>query len=145
MAFFLAVASAGVCLAPQTQSEPPLRDRGALADEYVHEKLPFWQKRLELRDWKISILSVHSSGLRPRTLGNIHWDADQKTAVIRVLDASDYKTPYRAALKDMEFTIVHELIHLELASLPRTDASRSDEEHAVNHLADALLESPASE
>jgi hypothetical protein len=39
----------------------------------------------------------------------------------------------------MEFTLVHELIHLELASLPRSDASRTDEEHAVNHMAEALL------
>jgi hypothetical protein len=40
----------------------------------------------------------------------------------------------------MEFTIVHELIHLELASLPRSEASRSEEEYAINHLASALLD-----
>jgi hypothetical protein len=45
-----------------------------------------------------------------------------------------------AALTAMEDTIVHELIHLELASLPTTDTSRSDEEFAVNHLAEGLLE-----
>jgi hypothetical protein len=39
----------------------------------------------------------------------------------------------------MEFTMVHELIHLELASLPRTDASRRDEEAAVDRMAGALL------
>jgi hypothetical protein len=43
------------------------------------------------------------------------------------------------ALKDMEFTIVHELVHLQLSSLPRNDASRSAEEKAVNTLTDALL------
>jgi len=42
-------------------------------------------------------------------------------------------------LKDMEFTIVHELIHLELASLPKSEASRSSEEFAVNRIADALI------
>ncbi len=73
-------------------------------------------------------------------MGNIHWDKDKKTGVIRVLDASDYRMPYQAALNDMEFTVVHELIHLELASLPRSEASRSDEEHAINHLAGALLQ-----
>jgi len=35
-------------------------------------------------------------------------------------------------LQDMELTIVHELVHLELAALPRSQASRSTEEHAVN-------------
>jgi hypothetical protein len=133
--------SAGVCLAPQPPREPSLRERGRLADKFVHEKLPFWQNRLKLQDWKISILSVHPSDLRPHTLGNIHWDTDNKSAVIRVLNASDYHTPFRATLKDQEFTIVHELIHLELVSLPRSEASRSDEEYAINHLADALLES----
>jgi hypothetical protein len=42
-------------------------------------------------------------------------------------------------LDDMELTIVHELVHLELASLPRSQASRDSEEHAVNGIADALL------
>jgi hypothetical protein len=35
--------------------------------------------------------------------------------------------------------VVHELIHLELASLPKSEASRRKEETAVNQLAEALL------
>ena len=56
-----------------------------------------------------------------------------------MLSSSDYKLPYREMLNDMEFTVVHELVHLQLASLPRSDASRRVEEHAVNELARALL------
>ena len=112
-----------------------------LAEKFIHEKLPFWQNRLQLQDWKISVLSVHPSDMRPHTLGNIHWDTDNKTAVIRVLNASDYQTPMRATLDDLEFTLVHELIHLELVPLPRSEASRSDEEYAINHLAAALIQS----
>ena len=77
--------------------------------------------------------------LKPKTLGNIHWDAEKKSAIIRVLDPADYRLPFKDMLKDMEFTVVHELIHLELSSLPRSDASRRDEEHAVNQIAEALL------
>jgi len=138
--FLLFGATARVGLAPQTKVEPELRERGPLADKFVREKLPVWQSRLKLEDWKIAILCVHSSGLRPHTMGNNHWDADKKSAVIRVLDASDYHMPFHATLNDMEFTIVHELIHLEMVSLPRSEASRSDEEHAINNLADALLQ-----
>jgi len=134
-----------VCSAPERASEPGLRERGLLADKFLHEKLPFWQNRLKLQDWKISILSVHPSDMRPHTLGNIHWDTDNKSAVIRVLNASDYQMPFQATLNDLEFTIVHELIHLELVSLPRSEASRSDEEYAINHLADALLQSERNE
>ena len=63
--------------------------------------------------------------------------------MIRVLDPADYRLPYREMLDDMEFTVVHELIHLEMSSVlshfARSDADRSAEEHAVNHMADALL------
>jgi hypothetical protein len=77
--------------------------------------------------------------LKSKTLGGIRWDKGKKSAVLSVLDASDYRLPFREMLADMEFTIVHELVHLELSSLPRSEASRSSEEHAVNGIAEALL------
>ena len=115
------------------------RERAGVAFSYVNERLAVWQQRLNLQDWKISIVMAHQNELKPKTLGNIHWESDRKTAVIRVLDSSDYKMPFREMLDDMEFTVVHELIHLELSSLPRSDASRREEEHAVNQITDALL------
>jgi hypothetical protein len=107
-------------------------------EAYLREKVALWQERLKLQDWSVSLVVSRQADLRPGTLGNIHWDADKKTAVIRVLGSSDGQT-LPPALQDMECTVVHELIHLELASLPKTDASRSEEELAVNHLAEALL------
>jgi hypothetical protein len=127
------------CFAPQVPPEPNRIERRRLAEQYIREMLPYWQHRLALQDWNISVSAVHASDLRPHTLGNVHWDRDKKTAAIRVLDASDYQMPIRATLNDQEFTIVHELMHLELASLPRSEASRSDEEFAVNRLAEALI------
>jgi len=124
---------------PETVPEPSSHDRAVQAETYVNARLVVWQQRLNLQDWKISIVMSHPSDLKPKTLGNIHWDADKKSAVIRVLDSSDYRLPFREMLEDMEFTVVHELIHLELSSLPRSEASRRDEEHAVNQIADALL------
>ena len=87
----------------------------------------------------------HPSDLRRGSLGNVHWDADTKTALIRVLDAGDYQMSFGATLKDMEFTVVHELTHLELSSLTRNFKSRSEEsvgaeERAVNRLAEAMLQ-----
>src|SRR5580700_3382606 len=111
-------------LAQPAVSEPSLHERGLQAESFVNARLPLWQQRLNLQDWKISIIMSHPADLKPKTLGNIHWDADKKSAVIRVLDASDYRLPYREMLEDMEFTVVHELIHLELSSLPRSEASR---------------------
>jgi hypothetical protein len=58
-----------------------------------------------------------------------------------VLDTSDYQTSSDATLRDMEFTVVHELIHLEFCASTRADqSSRADEEIAVNHIAEALLQ-----
>src|SRR5690349_1728026 len=118
--------------AQQQPSSESARDCARLSETYVTERLAIWQQRLKLQDWKISVVMAHPSDLKPKTLGNIHWDADKKSAVIRVLDASDYTLGCHDMLDDMEFTVVHELIHLELSSLPRSEASRRDEEYAVN-------------
>ena len=72
-------------------------------------------------------------------MGGIRWDKSKKSAVIWVLDPSDYRLPFREMLDDMELTIVHELIHLELTSLPRREASRGSEERAVDGIAEAML------
>lgn len=46
-------------------------------------------------------------------------------------------------LDDIEFTVVHRLIHLEFAPVvsdfQRSEANRREEEHAVNQMATALL------
>jgi hypothetical protein len=111
----------------------------SIAAKSFPQKLLFWQQLLGLENWNISILLSHRSDLKPSTLGNIHWDADKRSATIRVLDAEDYQMACPDALADMEFTIVHELVHLELSSLPRSEASRREEEFAVNQLTEALL------
>jgi hypothetical protein len=113
--------------------------REAGATKFVAQKLQVWQDRMNLKDWNIRVDLLRASQLEPQTLGNIHWDTDTKSATIGVLSPLDYSMAYQPMLKDMEFTIVHELVHLELASLPHSEASRRPEETAVNQLADALL------
>ena len=110
-----------------------------IAATFVQARLAVWQDRLKLKDWQISIVMARRSDLKPKTLGATHWDKDKKCASISVLDPGDYNLPFRDILNDLELTVVHELVHLDLAALPRSEASRSNEEHAVNRLADALL------
>ena len=139
--FFLAFAGSSYAQTPAPDASP--QERTALAAGFAAEKLGRWQKRLNLEDWKIGVMIVRASDLKPKTLGNIHWDTEKKTATIRVLDPADYQMAWTDMLRDMEFTVVHELIHLELSpvlsTISRNDASRREEEHAVNHMADALL------
>ena len=70
-----------------------MRERQSLAESYLHQRLARWRERLKLQDWTISLVMSHPTELRRGTLGNVHWDADKKTAVIRVLDAADYGRP----------------------------------------------------
>lgn len=115
---------------------------GAPAEQvaiFLNERLTHWRQRLNLGEWQISIVTTRRDDLKPKTIGKIRWDKRNKTAVIEVLDAADYTLPRAAMLDDMELTVVHELVHLELASLPRSEASRSSEEHAVNRIAEALV------
>ena len=109
------------------------------ASRFVDEKLALWIGNLGLDEWQISALLTPRQELKKKTLGGIRWDKKKKTAVIHVMDPADYDMPYAEMLADLEFTIVHELVHLELSSLPRTASSRSHEERAVNRLAEALL------
>jgi len=122
---------------PPPKTEAPVC--GAVAQGYLDARLEIWQHRMNLSDWKISLVMSPASRLKPKTLGNIRWDTAGKTAVIRVLDASGYKMSCHDMLADMETTVVHELVHLELSALPRSPASRHEEELAVNRIADALL------
>ena len=58
----------------------------------------------------------------------------------KVLNPSDYDLAPTDIAEDIEYTVVHELIHLQLSVLPR-DAGRKDvEEQVVNKLADALMQ-----
>lgn len=113
--------------------------RSRLAERFINERLAVWRQSLNLEEWQISIVMTRRGGLQPKTRGQVKWDKAKKTAAIAVLDASDYELPLAEMLADMEFTVVHELVHLELASLPHSEASRSTEEQAVNRIAEALL------
>ena len=136
--FVVAIAT---CHAPEYDvlREPSPSQRKAIAENFVTERLKLWQRRLHLEDWTIGVKLSRASDLRPGTLGNIKWDANKRRASMRVLRAEEYTVPLHTMLDDMEFTIVHELLHLELSALPRSEASRSDEEHAINRLTKSLI------
>jgi len=76
--------------------------------------------------------------LNPDTLGNLKWIAAGRTATIKVLNPLDYDMSAAQIPADIERTIVHELIHLELSVLPRTGSKRV-EEQVVNRMTEALL------
>ena len=129
--------------ADSLQPEKLGHEHTVLVESFAKEKLWYWQNRLNLNDWNVSLAAVHSTALRPNTLGNIRWDIENKTATIRVLDPAEYSMPFREMLDDIEVTVVHELIHLKrdlvLNRYSSNEANRRKEEHAVNRLTETLL------
>jgi hypothetical protein len=139
--FFLATVLAVPCIPADAIKLPSALESEQRQQQqaFAADRLGFWQRRLNLQDWTITVKVSRAGDLRSETVGNVHWDPEKKTAVIRVLDASDYQIPFAAVLRDVETTLVHELVHLELAYLPRTGSSAAPEEQAVARITDALL------
>jgi hypothetical protein len=138
----LVLASLGSAFAQAVTPEQPqatAAEQAQTAQKFVDERLSVWRERLKLEDWSLSAVMTRRTDLAPKTLGGIRWDKPKKSAVIYVLDPADYRLAFRDMLDDMELTLVHELVHLELATAPHHEASRSVEERAVNGIAEAML------
>lgn len=115
------------------------KNKTVVTDAQVAAWVRVWQKRLHLEDWKVEAHIVHPSDLRPDTLGNLKWNTLARTASIKVLSSTDYDPPAADVAEDMEYTVVHELIHLQLSVLPRDMSRKDTEETVVNKLTDALM------
>ena len=113
--------------------------KAVVSQNQVDTWVGIWQKRLHLQDWKIEARIVRSTGLKPDTLGNLKWNSVTHTATIKVLNPIDYDMPAADVPEDIEYTVVHELVHLQLSVLPR-DGSKEVEEVVVNKISDALME-----
>jgi hypothetical protein len=106
----------------------------------MDRQLKFWQKRLGLDDWHLTVRLVRQKDLDKNTWGNAEWDPDQKTGVISVLDPIDYNLTGGELRLDMECTIVHELVHIQVAPLDARD--ETVREDIVNRIMEALLNRP---
>lgn len=96
-----------------------------------------WQKRLGLDDWNMTLKVVRQSDIDPNAWGSAHWDLRAKTATIQVLDPRDYNLKGADLRLDMECTIVHELVHIQIAPLGPADPGVRED--VVNRIMVALL------
>jgi hypothetical protein len=105
------------------------------------DQLKSWQKRLGLDDWNMKLQVVRQNEIDPNSWGSSHWDVRAKTATIQVLDPRDYNLKGADLRLDMECTIVHELVHIQVAPLG-TAADVQVREDVVNRIMTALLNRP---
>jgi len=88
-------------------------------------------------DWRLTIRLVRQKELDKNTWGNAEWNPDDKTGTISVLDPADYNLKGGDLRLDMECTIVHELVHIQVGPLDARD--ENVREDVVNRIMTALL------
>jgi hypothetical protein len=103
----------------------------------LEHQMRLWQKRLGLEEWNLSLRVVRQSEIDHNSWGASEWDPDTKTALISVLDPRDYNLKGGELKLDMECTIVHELVHLQVSPLEARDQHVREE--VVNRIMTALL------
>jgi hypothetical protein len=103
----------------------------------LDHQMKVWQKRLSLEDWTLTVRLVRQSEIDPKTWGAAEWDPVAKTGTISVLDPRDYNLHGGELKLDMECTIVHELVHIQVSQLDPREESR--QEQVVNQLMAALM------
>ncbi|MGD1941848.1 MAG: hypothetical protein ACFB0G_11100 [Leptolyngbyaceae cyanobacterium] len=109
-----------------------------ITQEWLDERLEFWQKILRLGDWKITAQIVPQSELDEGVAGNLHHDQHMRKGEIRIMrpeDLPQLRTKLFEA--DVEHTLVHELLHIHLLSAEFQ--LEKQEEFAINAIADALM------
>jgi len=131
----------GVCVSlGSSGSSPEKATSPAITQAQVDNWTRTWQKRLDLAEWTITTMIVRTSDLKPDTLGNLKWNIANKTAVVKVLHPLDYELPSSEIATDIEYTILHELIHLQLSALPHDGSTKLIEEKVVNRISEALFQ-----
>jgi len=101
------------------------------------DQMHAWQKRLGMDDWNMTLQVVRQSEIDPNAWGSSHWDSRAKTATIQVLDPRDYNLKGADLRLDMECTIVHELVHIQISPLGPADPQVKED--VVNRIMTALL------
>ena len=106
----------------------------------LDRQLKSWQKRLGLEEWRLSLRVVRQSQLDPNSWGTAEWNPKSKTGMINVLDPRDYNLKGDALKLDLECTIVHELVHIQLSPLKADHYAEGEE--VVNKIMTAVMNRP---
>jgi hypothetical protein len=96
-----------------------------------------WQKRLGLAEWDLSLRIVRQNEIDRDSWGTAEWNPEAKSGTISVLDPRDYNLKGGELKLDMECTIVHELVHIQVSPLAAHDAGQREE--VVNKIMTALM------
>ena len=103
----------------------------------LDRQMKTWQKRLGLEEWNLTLRLARQSEIDRNSWGASEWDPASKTGTISVLDPRDYNLKGGELRLDMECTIVHELVHIQVS--PLSAPNQHVREDVVNKIMVALL------
>lgn len=107
------------------------------SNEELQQACEYWQKKLRLQDWIVKASIRREKELKNREVaGECEWNLHKKMASVRILDPIDYPDDLMRD-HDMEWTLVHELLHLHFAPIGR-DSDENQEiliEQAIDSIA----------
>ncbi len=106
----------------------------------LDRQLRSWQKRLGMEDWNLRVKVVRQSEIDRNSWGAAEWDSNSRNGEIKVLDPRDYNLRGGELRVDMECTIVHELVHIQVSPLSTGDEMVREE--VVNRIMAALMKRP---
>lgn len=106
----------------------------------VQAALAYWQRRLRLQDWHVTVEVVRGRKLDDLNLGECHSNLENKEAKIFLRDPIDYD-PQSMIPSHPERTLVHELLHLHCLPFdPKNNTLEATAlEQAINCIASALV------
>ena len=91
-------------------------------------------------EWSLALRVVRQAEIDRNSWGAAEWDPEAKTGIISVLDPRDYNLKGNELKLDMECTIVHELVHIQVSPLAAHDEGQREE--VVNKIMTALMNRP---
>lgn len=112
-----------------------------MTEEEARERCAYWQRVLRLQDWEIEVNVARAYHMRLDGLAECHWQIKKRMAVINLQDPIDFD-PGWLGDRDMELSLVHELLHLHLAPWSPQEGTEDDvfEEQAIHAMSKAFVE-----
>jgi hypothetical protein len=105
-----------------------------------------WRDRLGLNQWAIKIDYCAPKEMQNEgAVGEVNWDAVRRTAIIRVLEPGHIDDKQFATVRDIENTVVHEMVHCVIGPIIKNKADYIRKENVVDDLTNALVKADRGE
>jgi|APSaa5957512622_1039677.scaffolds.fasta_scaffold13869_3 hypothetical protein len=106
----------------------------------IQDHLRYWQERLRVQDWDVTLRVLRYHEMGEGLLGQCFRNDASRTAEIRLLALEDVSGSVTPPGRDLEVTLVHELLHVLFHGASDETENRIAFEQAIDATARALVE-----